>query len=62
MKAQLFLDSRHVDGFVHEVCKNAELHGAHFRTFQYPEDLTECHLLGFAKERVHVAQQRAYLL
>lgn len=62
MKAQLFLDSRHVDGFVHEVCKNAEIHGAHFKSYQYPQDLTECHLLGFAKERVSVAQQRAYLL
>ena len=39
MKAQLFLDSRHVNGFVHAVCKNAELHGAHFKSYQYPEDL-----------------------
>lgn len=59
-KSQLFLDSRHTEGLAAEACRLAKDMGAFFQEYEYPEDLTECHLLGFAKERVRKAQLVRY--
>lgn len=61
-KCSLFLDSEHVNGLVAQVCKNAEDVGAHFKLYQYPADLDDCHLFGFVKDRVEKLQKIMYLL
>jgi hypothetical protein len=61
-KAQLFMDSSHTDGLVAEACRLASDMGAFYKEYEYPKDLTDCHLLGFAKERVRAAQRIRYLL
>lgn len=59
-KSQLFLDSRHTDGLAAEACRLARDMGAFFKEYEYPKDLVECHLLGFAKDRVRKAQLVRY--
>ncbi|WP_430404182.1 hypothetical protein [Hyphomonas sp.] len=61
-KSQLFMDSDHTVGLVAEGCRLAEELGAFFKEYSYPSDLTDCHLLGFAKERVLKAQKIRYLM
>jgi hypothetical protein len=61
-KSQLFMDSAHTAGLVAEACRSAALFGAHFREYSYPQDLTDCHLLGFTLERVRATQAKKYLL
>jgi len=56
-KAQLFIDSSFSEGLVAETCRLAEELGAYYQEYKYPEDLTDCHLLGFAKQRVLSAQK-----
>lgn len=53
-KSSLFLDSDYSQGLVAEACRLGETIGAKFRTYQYPNDLTECNLLGFIKQRMGV--------
>lgn len=60
-KSQLFMDSGHTDGLVAEGCRLAADLGAFFMEYTYPQDLTDCHLLGFAKDRVLKAQKIRYL-
>ena len=55
-KATLFMDSEYLGGLVAETCQFAELAGADFNTYDYPNDLIECHLLGFVEERVRKVQ------
>ncbi len=61
-KSSLFLDGAYVGGLVGEACKNAEDIGAHFKTYSYPGDLDNCHLLGFILERIEKIQKLKYLL
>lgn len=60
-KSSLFLDSDHSQGLVAEACRLAEIGGAKFSTYQYPNDLTECHLLGAIKHRAQEIQTIIYL-
>lgn len=60
-KASLFLDSDFSQGLVAEACKLAEISGAKFRTYQYPNDLIDCNLLTFIKQRVIEIQTIKYL-
>lgn len=50
-KAALFVDELYLDGFVAKVLKNAQNVGAFFQTYKYPQDLVNCHLLGFVSKR-----------
>ncbi|MBY2937192.1 hypothetical protein [Rhizobium leguminosarum] len=61
-KSQLFLDSRFTDGLTAEACRLAHDIGAFYLEYEYPKDLVECHLLGYAKERVHKAQLVRYFI
>lgn len=61
LKSSLFLDSDYSQGFVAETCRLGETLGAKFRTYQYPNDLTECNLLGFIKQRTQEIQTIKYL-
>ncbi len=61
-KSSLFLDGAYVGGLVGEACRNAEHIGAHFRTYSYPNDLDDCHLLGYIVERILQIQMMKYLL
>ena len=61
-KASLFLDSEYVQGLVGAACRNAEDIGAHFQTYEYPQDLDECHLLGHVITRVRKIQKIKYLM
>lgn len=60
-KSSLFLDADYTTGLVAEACRLSETLGAKFRTYQYPEDLTDCHLLGFIKTRTEEIQTIKYL-
>lgn len=60
-KTSLFLDSNYAEGLVAETCKLGETLGAKFQTYQYPKDLTDCHLLGFIKSRTKEIQTIKYL-
>lgn len=55
-KSTLFLDASYSTGLVAEQCLLAVELGANFETFNYPEDLVQCNLLGFVKERVEKTQ------
>lgn len=55
-KATLFMDESYTDGLPAEACRLAATLGANFETFKYPDDLVQCHLLGFVKERVEKTQ------
>jgi len=61
-KSSLFLDNNYLGGLVGAACQNAEDIGAHFQTYQYPDDLDLCHLLGYVKTRVSKIQKMKYLL
>lgn len=60
-KAALYLDKAYVNGLAGETCRLAEKFGAHFKTYNYPEDLTDCHLLGFIRDRAETIQLMKYL-
>lgn len=60
-KATLFLDQSYMGGLVAQTCQAGEIQGADFQTYQYPEDLTECHLLGAVKKRVTKVQTVKFL-
>lgn len=60
-KASLFVDFDHSEGLVAQACNFAKQLGADYRTYQYPEDLVNCHLLGFVKEKVEKVQIVKYL-
>jgi hypothetical protein len=61
-KAQLFMDAAHTGGLVAEACRLAEAMGAFFKEYEYPKDLVDCHLLGFALARVAAVQTMRYLI
>jgi len=54
-KTTLFLNEEYSEGLVYDACKTAELLGACFKNYLYPNDLIECHLLGAVMERVNKA-------
>ena len=60
-KSSLFLDSDYSNGLVANACKLSETIGAKFCTYKYPNDLTECNLLGFIKKRTQEIQTVKYL-
>lgn len=60
-KSSLFLDSDYSEGLVADTCRLGEIIGAKFATYQYPNDLTECNLLGFVKSRTQEIQTIKYL-
>jgi len=61
-KTSMFLDNDHSSGLVAETCRLGERFGAKFRTYQYPNDLVECNLLGFIKEHTMAIQTIKFLL
>lgn len=61
-KTALYLDQDHISGLVGSACELARTLGAHFRTFKYPEDLVECHLLGHVASRAAAVKLAKYLL
>ena len=60
-KTQLFIDSDWTGGLAAEACRLAELCGAGFQEFKYPEDLVDCHLLGATVRHVEAIQIQHYL-
>lgn len=60
-KASLFVDFDHRGGLVANACDLAKKLGADYRNYQYPEDLVDCHLLGFVKEKIENVQLVKYL-
>lgn len=60
-KSSLFLDSEHTEGLVAGVCELAKQLGADYKTYEYPKDLVECHLLGFVKSRIEQVQLTKFL-
>ena len=61
-KSILFQDQEFAAGFVASACRSAADIGAHLRTFTYPGDLDDCHLLSHVEERVRLVQKMKYLL
>ena len=61
-KTALYLDHDHIDGLVGQTCRFAQEHGAHFQTYSYPTDLTDCHLLTSVVKRVATIKVGKYLL
>jgi hypothetical protein len=55
-KTSLFIDNSFSSGLTASACEFAKLAGADFHYYQYPEDLTLCHLLGHVIQRVEKAQ------
>lgn len=60
-KASLFVDFDHREGLVAQACSLAQQLGADYRNYHYPEDLVECNLLGFVKEKIQNVQLVKYL-
>ena len=60
-KASLFIDDRHLNGLVASCCQLAVLSGGAYESYKYPQDLTECHLLGKVKDEVTKTQIKKYL-
>ncbi|MES9905502.1 MAG: hypothetical protein ABW168_22845 [Sedimenticola sp.] len=60
-KSTLYIDEEEKDGFVMKACQDAEFIGADYNTFKYPEDLTECNLLGFIKKKISSVQMTFFL-
>lgn len=60
-KASLFVDFEYSEGLVAKACDSAKQCGADYRTYKYPEDLIDCHLLGFVKEKIKNVQIVKYL-
>ena len=61
-KSSLFLDEAYLNGLVAAACSQAEDIGAHFRTYAYPKDLDDCHLLTEIEGRVAKIQKLKYLI
>lgn len=55
-KATLFMDESYSNGLAADACRLAVALGAHFQSFSYPDDLVQCHLLGFVQDRVEKTQ------
>ncbi|MGX1928337.1 hypothetical protein [Flagellimonas sp. 2504JD4-2] len=55
-KSTLFINSDYEDGFTVQACRLAEFHGAEFNTYEYPNDLDDCNLLGFIMKKVEMVQ------
>lgn len=60
-KSMLFQDAAYAGGLVAQACNSARDLGAHLQSFQYPQDLDECHLLGHVANRVRLVQKMKYL-
>lgn len=61
-KASLYIDQNYLDGLAGQACKFVEQLGGHLHAFTYPEDLTDCHLLGHVKNRASTIQMWKYLV
>ena len=55
-KSSLYIDKDHIDGLAGQACLLAEQLGGHVHQFNYPEDLTECHLLTHIRTRAETIQ------
>ena len=60
-KASLYVDHEHRGGLVAQACDFAKSLGADYQTYKYPEDLVDCHLLGYVKDKVKNVQIVKYL-
>lgn len=61
-KSALYLDRDHVDGLAGQTCALARELGAYFHAYDYPADLTDCHLLTSVVNRVATVKLGKYLL
>lgn len=61
-KTALYIDKTYIDGLAGQMCLLAEQMGGHLHKFTYPEDLTECHLLGHIRERANTIQLMKFLM
>lgn len=61
-KASLYIDKQYNTGLAWHACKQIEALGGHMHPFTYPEDLTDCHLLGHVKDRASTIQMWKYLM
>lgn len=59
-KSLLFICDEHIKGYPYQACKLAEQLGAILKTFSYPNDLTNCHLLTHVSEIVLKIQKGKY--
>jgi hypothetical protein len=59
-KTTIFLDENYIAGLVGDACRDSEYNGAKLKLFQYPRDIDECNLLGFALKSVGLAQRALY--
>ncbi len=60
-KSSLYIDRDHIDGLPGQACLLAEEHGGHLHQYNYPADLTECHLLGHVRARAEQIKLWKYL-
>lgn len=61
-KSSLFMDEDYGDGLsAAGACDLASKMGADFQTYKYPEDLVDCHLLGFVRKKVEQVQLAIFL-
>jgi hypothetical protein len=60
-KAQLFLCKDFSAGLSWAACKAAQSQGAAFTPYDYPKDISECHLIGKVLKRVEKVQLAKYL-
>ena len=61
-KASLYIDETFNEGLAWRACQFVEEMGGHVHQFTYPQDLTECHLLGRIKRRASTIQMWKYLM
>lgn len=61
-KSSFYLDENHSGGLAAAACRFAVTIGAHFRMYEYPRDLVECHLLTHIAERAAEIRTMKYLL
>lgn len=61
-KTALYIDEGFIDGLAGKACLLAEQMGGHLHKFTYPQDLTECHLLGHIQERADTIQLMKFLM
>jgi len=55
-KTSLFIDNAYTSGLAASTCELAKLSGAECHYYQYPEDLVDCHLLGYVIRHVEKTQ------
>ena len=55
-KTSLYIDKNYMEGLAGQACLMAKDMGGHLHEFNYPEDLTDCHLLTHIRTRAEVIQ------